>query len=73
MMLPTASENFTKQAREYGSGSQHPKELATLVLALEVQGLLFTLQHLVSQLDGPLGIGNNEKLVTKLCITIERV
>ena len=56
-----------------GDVSKHPKEFATLVLSLEVQRLLFTLQHLVSQLDGPLGIRNNDKLVTKLCIPIERV
>ena len=49
--------------------SEHPPvELAALVLSLEVQGLFFALQHLFSQLDGPLGIRNNEKLVTKLCI-----
>ena len=54
MILSTASEKFT----DYG-GSQHPQELAALVLALEVQDLFIALQHLVSQLDGPLEIRNN--------------
>ena len=41
--------------------SEHPPELAALVLALEVKGLLFTLQYLFSQLDGPLQIVKDDK------------
>ena len=43
--------------------SEHPPELAALVLALEVEGLLFTLQYLFSQLDGPLQIVKDEMFV----------
>ena len=69
MMEPTASEKGADHAIDYseeGAGhttddgpGQHPKELAALVLALELQRLFFPLQYFISQLDRALEIRNN--------------